>query len=895
MTGRPLTTRRVRFLAGCSLAAASLACPVAGQAGSGEPPIPAVLPLAPDTEPELPRPAVALRRLPDRVARAADAPLTAPSPQAPTPVGPAPTPDEPPAVYAQQLGGATYGDSMGADIALPSPYEPGFGSPGTPFGPGLSTNPFGGDLPLPPGLALPEEEGGEEQERPEMPLGPDDVEVIADAVQADDDVITAEGRVLIFYQDLILKADAAIVDFGDEKGYLHGNVIVDTPDLIATGDGLEIDLATSDWTFSADPPRRVHSRLEPRFFASGVSEPLYVSGYRITVLSRRPSDRLPEGQEELAEMPRRIVIDHGRLTSCDLDYPHWHLQTDSDEGVAIKPGHWATIERPTLYVLGHKVLTYPGKIPIDLKHRRFVLVPEVGYDRTQGYYAKFYHGYVGGPGGNGQGLFRLHLTTRRGIGAGVDHSFSGTEDRGRVSFFGQPKTGGYSGRAGYGRSWTPQLSTDFSGSFQTNTGYSTGTRTALENRLGIDYQGEGLSTRVSVMNSAYLSTTSTHRITTQVRHRHRVHRSFEYEIETDYRLYSRSGQPAADQELEVSFDASGDTRPVTWHLQTFKRYDPDGSRYPGDDTYRILNIMPNIRLNSSLARLGLPVPSRLLQWGSVPLNLELGRFVEEPSGTTLYRVKFRPDLTGYNRRFGEWGRLGVQPRFEQVWYDRHYAQYTTGVSSYFRAELPDDWHYDLQHLYVDPHGSAALRQDWTADSNRITSGLARRGEHTVLRFNTGYDLRGDQWQDLTASAQLQPTRFSRVSLQTGYSFRRDELRPITLRYDYANPDRLYMDLSTQYYPERGGLQRVRADIDWVINDKWEVETLLGYNAPTGRFDYADFRVVRDLHCWIAMLSYNAQQSEVRFQMSLKAFPWLSQYFGIGGRGQRLSPVPGVYF
>jgi hypothetical protein len=918
MSGSPSRTWGARLLAAGWLAAVAVPGVGAAQAAPDEPPVPTVLrpsadthtPAAAETEPVAPSPPLALRRV-----RAADRdpgpPLSA---EAFPPAGPpeAGEQDAPaPTVVAQQYGGMwdrggmTYGGDSG--LGLSSGGGLGYdASPGARLGgaalpdarlpgslPGPYTSPFGGDLPPVPDLPLPDEE--EEGDRPETPLGPADVEVTADAVAADNDVVTAEGDVVIFYEALILKADRAIVDLGEEKGYLHGHVIVDTPELVATGDALELDLESGDWTFSSEPPRRIHTMIDPRFFRGGVSEPLYVSGYRITVLSRRPSDPVLREEEGGAAMPRRIVIDHGRMTSCDLDYPHWHLQTDSDEGITIKPGRWATIERPSLYVLGHKVFTYPGKIPIDLKHRQFVLVPEVGYSRTEGYYAKFYHGYIGGPGDDGQGYFRLHLTTRRGIGAGVSHGFASREARGQFSFFGEPKTGGYSGRAMYARRWTRRLDSTFAGSFQTNTGYSTGTRTALTTRLGVAFRDEGLNTRADLHHSSYISTTSTHRLSSQIRHRHRLRPNLEYELETDYSLYSRSGQSAADQEMEISLNVSGDTRRLNWQLEAFKRLDLDGSSYSGDDGYRVLNVEPNIRLTSTLGRLGLPAPSWLQRWRSTMMRLELGRFVEDPSGTTLYRVYFRPDLTGYSRRFGDWGHVSIQPRFEQVWYNHHFAQFTVGTSSYFRAQLPDDWHYNIYHIFTNPHGRAALRQDFVAHSNRITTNLARTGRHTVLGFSTGYDLRRDYWQDLTASARLQPTRHSRLSLQTGYSIRRKEMRPLTLRYDYAEPDRLYMEASAQYDAERGGLQRVRGDFGWVISDDWEVEAILGYNPPTGRFDYADFRVVRDLHCWLAMLSYSSQQSEVRFQLSLKAFPWLSRYFGLGERGQRLSPIPGVYF
>ncbi len=728
---------------------------------------------------------------------------------------------------------------------------------------------------------------------PPAPLGASDVEVTANAVSAEGDVVRAEGHVLIEMPNYRMHSDAAVLDFGRDQANLQGNVMLETPEQVVTGDSLQIDLKTGDWTFSATPPERVRSTIRPTQFIIAAKEPLYISGYKITALARKKVEG-PEGAETIPT-PRRIIVDHARLTSCNLEHPHWHLEGDSEKALVVKPGRVAVIDRPSLYILGHKIFTYPGKIPIPLRERRYsaALVPEVGYNEVEGYYAHFQHPYI--TGARSDGIIRLHLSTRRYVGLGVAHAFDNGQNRGLIDFFVEPKPGSYSLNLRHMLRWKQTFTSNFSSSVQHESGYFSQSATSLSHNLRLSYRDRDLSTKVSFRDTRYLGTFSSTRFDSNIQVRQRIRKLFEYNLEANYRLFNRTNFPAADQELETSLTFQGGTKWFDWRTSATQRFDVDRGDYPNDN-YRVLNVVPEVSLRSNLRRLHVPLPRNVLTkyMLNLPIQLTLGRYREEPGTLLLYRVRWDLPLPGYTKRLGDWGRFSTTSSFVQVWYNRHASQHTWRNITSFTADLPDKWSTQFTHYWQQPQGFAALRTDVMEDANRMQLAFARRGDHTRLNFSTGYDIKRNRYYDIQATGQLRPSLHSRLAAQTGYSIERSEMRPLVVRYDYSDYPNLRLGASTRYDFDRGRLSTVSLDADWLISRQWAVDSRLAYDPSRNTFDDAQFRVTRDLHCWVSQLVWVPRQQEVRFNLSLKAFPQLNNIFGIG-RGRRVSAIPGVYF
>jgi hypothetical protein len=57
----------------------------------------------------------------------------------------------------------------------------------------------------------------------------------------------------------------------------------------------------------------------------------------------------------------------------------------------------------------------------------------------------------------------------------------------------------------------------------------------------------------------------------------------------------------------------------------------------------------------------------------------------------------------------------------------------------------------------------------------------------------------------------------------------------------------------------------------------------GYN-NSGGIDQANIRLSRDLHCLVAVGTYNYTTGEYTFNLGIKAFPSAAETFGIGRTG-----------
>ena len=111
------------------------------------------------------------------------------------------------------------------------------------------------------------------------------------------------------------------------------------------------------------------------------------------------------------------------------------------------------------------------------------LIVEVGQNEIEGAYVKL--GYPYDAGRSASGLARLHLTTKRGVGAGVEHWFDTGQSAGEVNLFVEPSQDAWSTRLRHRYQFSRRLSTSFSTNLQTNSGYGLGTSTSLSSDFSI--------------------------------------------------------------------------------------------------------------------------------------------------------------------------------------------------------------------------------------------------------------------------------------------------------------------------------------------------------------------------------------------------------------------------
>jgi hypothetical protein len=737
------------------------------------------------------------------------------------------------------------------------------------------TGPEAGEPPVTPQprTTLPEgaQPGGEAAGGGTEPaLAENEYAIEADEVQYIAGAVYARGHVRIRQKDVDVTGDEGEVDEARVWAQVSGNVVITCKGLRATGSRLRVNLDTEEWEIADG-----RIKLDPEALDNHVAEPIFVSA---KTLSSYPDRDL-------------IVAEDAEVTSCNYaerEDKEVHYDLTTDECV-VHLHQDIVLDHPTVSALGHRILRYPGKLRLRLDANRSRLIMEVGQNEVEGFYAKF--GYPYDSGRSSGGLARLNLTTKRGTGLGVDHYFDNGQSSGEIDVFAEPTEGAWSTRIRHQFQASRALSTTLNSSLQMNSGYNFGSTTSLSsdftirNDIGAAHTTLGFQHYLT-SGTGYSST----RFTSNLNHQQRGPAGIDWTISSIMQSSKYGSDAAADEELQLSFEARREQPAFDWELGYKRRYDLDGSRYQGDSQYFALDETPSLVLRSDSKRLG-------LKWG-VPIEtqVELGQFRQQPEDETIQRASFLADLYGETVKLAKGHEVRTGAAFRQSFYSDGSAQYDLRASAAFQSSWGGPWYSQLQWSWDQPAGFSPLRLDYAAKSHDLQFSLSRYvANRSRIEFDTGYDVQENTWRDLLMRAEFTPDLHNRFELQTAYDIEYGMFRPLEARWQFVRQHHLDLDLTASYDIDQSQLSRVVVDSDWLVSPKWRVESLIGYNGISQDLDFCETRVTRDLHCWIGSLAYSLSQKEVRLNFGLKALGGGDWEYGLGGQGQRLTPRGNQYY
>jgi len=705
---------------------------------------------------------------------------------------------------------------------------------------------------------------------PKPALADDEYALEADEVWGVQGAVYARGHVRIRHREIDVTGDEGEVDEEGIFAQVSGNVTIRAQDVSATGSRLRVNLETEWWEITDG-----ETKLEPEALEDRVAEPIFVRAKTITAY--------PEVD--------LLIAQDAAVTSCNYaeresDEVHYEMTTDE---CRIRPRKDITLDHPTLHGLGRRLVRYPGVLRLRLDDDRSRLIMEVGQNQVEGFYAKL--GYPYEAGRSASGLARLNLTTRRGIGLGVDHWFDNGQSAGEIDVFAEPQQGAWSTRLRHRFQVSRGLSTTLNSSLQTNSGYNSGSTTSFSSDFGLRNDTGSAHTTLGFQH--YLSSGagySSTRLTGNFMHQQRGPAGIDWTLRTTAQRNKYGSSSAADEELELDFDARREHPAFDWELGYKQRYDLDGGRYTADSQYSVLDELPSLILRSDTERLG-------MDWGfPIQTRVEWGQFRQQPEDQHLQRVSLEAELYGETVQLAKGHDLRTGAAFRQSFYSDGSAQYDLRAGLGLQSSWGGPWYSQVQWDWQRPAGFSPLRLDYAAKNHDVQFGLSRYvANRSRVEFSTGYDVRQSYWRDVVMRAEFTPNLHNRFEVQTAYDIERSRFRPLEVRWQFVRQHRLDVELSTAYDIERSELSRVQIDSDWVISPKWRLETLVGYNGPLQEFDFLETRVTRDLHCWIASLAYSLSQQEVRLNFGLKALGGGDWEYGLGGQGQRLTPRSGQYY
>ena len=724
-----------------------------------------------------------------------------------------------------------------------------------------------------PDAAPPTEAAPEGQTSPpaaEPALAEDEFAIEADELQYVSGAVYARGHLRIRQKDLEVTGDEGEVDEKGVWAQVSGKVVITSKGLRTTGSRLRVNLDTEQWEITDG-----ETKLEPESLQNRVAEPIFV---RAKTISSYPDANL-------------LIAEDAAVTSCNYaeregDQVHYELTTDE---CRIHLHDEIVLDHPTLYGLGHRILRYPGKLRLRLDENRSRFIMEVGQNQVEGFYTKL--GYPYEAGRSASGLARLNLTTKRGIGFGVDHWFDNGQSAGEIDVFAEPQQGAWSTRVRHRFQFSRALSTTLNSSLQTNSGYSSGSTESLSADFTIRNDTGGAHTALGFQQyltsgSGYSST----RFTGNFTHQQQGPAGIDWTLRSTMQQSKYGSDPAADQELELAFEARRHQPAFDWEIGYTQRYDLDGSRYTGDTQYYVMDEIPSIILRSDTERLG-------MKWGfPIETRVEMGQFRQLPEDQVIQRLSMSADVYGQDVQLAKGQDLRTGASFRQSFYSEGSAQYDLRMSAALQSSWGGPWYSQLQWDWSQPAGFSPLRLDYAAKSHDVQFSASRYvANRSRIELDTGYDVRENAWRDLLLRAEFTPSLHHRFEIQTAYDIEYATFRPLEVRWQFVKQHRLDLELSASYDIDRSELSRVVVDSDLLVSPKWRVESLVGYNGALQDFDFLETRITRDLHCWIGSLAYSLSQKEVRLNFGLKALGGGDWEYGLGGQGQWLTPRGGQYY
>ncbi len=653
----------------------------------------------------------------------------------------------------------------------------------------------------------------------------------------------------------------------DRGEYLfRGRVRLEGGGVTAQGEMLRLDVPRRRWQIEGGG-----ADLLPQFLRHQLRDAVRLSGQQL------------QGTEQEAQ------LQHGEVTTCLLEHPHYHFSADRVDVVVDRR---LIAHDVRLSALGRTLFALPTVvIPLDRRLSRGTL-PQVGQSVEEGYYVKTALGYLLG---DNAGTARIDLMQKKGIGLGIDQQYLLGGATGLLSLYylndrnrntravnaqwrHQQKLFGFDAR----------LTGDLrSGSYL----YYADTRaSSWQLSLNRAWSSGSLSilSRLAEQSSAGFSSESS---TSSLRWSQRWGRSASLTLSTDlsrFRSFSGGTLRSEQEQLATQASLTGSTDRFDWAL-AFYRIVPVGSQ-TGGFTFGGLEKTPELLLSTTDRRLfGRDLGLRLdMGWGS---------FRELPQGNPIQRILFEarwnPPTFGSAERS-----LNLSGLFRQVFTSDGTAQYILQGNGNWQVRFGDNSRWYASYQYVRPYGYTPLRTEYSGTTNFASAGLEWNVSRALsLRTYTGYDLfarqRGSRpWQPLNVGLQWHPSKGWQLNVQSTLNLNEGQWNYLRA-YLRGRSERFAMNLNGVYDPIRHRWASANLWLDTPIpRTPLRVQTYLTYNGYVNRFEGRQLLLTWDLHCWEMSVGYIDNplgfraDREVVFRLRIKAFPEV-QRFGVGQFGQLL--------
>ena len=708
------------------------------------------------------------------------------------------------------------------------------------------------------------------------------VRVKADDLKYDQEagIITASGSVEIFFEDVTIESDSARIDTNANIATAEGRVKIKRSDY---------DISSTSLTYDISSEIAVVLDLRTVFYPSDVRTNLYVAALKLT------------------DLPDMKKGEYGSLTTCDYKEPHYHIKA-----------RWFDYY-PDDKLVAYWAIMYVGRFPTpfmtpyyiyNLKKKRSPYNFIYGQNEVEGRFLKTSFDYFINNSANG--MFYFDTTEIKGAGYGISHDYVlNGQNSGNLYYYRMDerdtKLSDYVFKLNHvidldqyskltllhdsafiyqvpsGRKYDTHSSVSYSqdtGPHKLTYNYSVSDDKytflnsqafSMNNRYGSFNTGFSWNESRSLKGPEWKSDQD------KFFHEQSLFTDdAKLSVNVNYSSYATDEGVVADEKLEPRIDLTYRGSFYSLRLTENWYVDVDGRRYRGDDNYEYLERLPemeiafnpidlrycNLNLTAGAARYheakyiptylrmrnmttnrysvsaGLSRTDNLGLGTTLRSGLGIDQFAYE-TGDQRYQLKeslnMETNLWGFFRNNTDWGRARVDGStpffFESV--GSQYNYINDKITMYYQNKAT--WDISAGYNY----------QNSTYD-DVITNLSVTPDERLTFRASTGWSIENQRYLDLVNSVTVIP--FPK----------------------FVNTASIVYDMNS------GKLISANSLVDLEIGDTWENRWHFkmghSYDFFMDRYMLRDFAVVKDLHCWEAVFSYNDYLKEYKFGMTLKAFP-----------------------
>ena len=662
-----------------------------------------------------------------------------------------------------------------------------------------------------------------------------DISLIAEYITYEnvegEDLVIAKDEVDFNYQDIEIKAD-----------YLKINL--DTNLLFASGDVYflqdETETNCEELTYNWKTKKTILLRLEGELTGENIKGKVYYQG------------KMMENFLETVE------ISEGNFTTCELDEPHYHIVAKE---MIIYPKDKIIARNISWYEGETKIITLPYFLIFLDRKTQLPILPKIGQNSTDGWYAKINFNYYVNE--KSYGTLYIDWFEKKGIGIGVKHYLeTGEEDdnnSGDASFYlyqiKEKNSDNFDiiGKIDYQQNITDNLKTqfvlDYSGRKTLGEELLTN---SINSNLNVNYDKKGEKYDIKLVGKYTFSGTGLGEEDLSINGNIKVNHNYTFNdklssaLTLAYTDKNPASQEAADLELKPKWELKYNGEGYTLNLTTEKRFDLDGDNYTGEDISKIINRLPEFVFNKSAVVIG---DTKI----TYDIGASVGHFYEAATEEENWRGEY---IFNLNRPFdlGEYLTLTPSGIFRQDVYLTGEARYLVGGKVDLLAVYNPYISSTLSYSYNKSVGPTPFNFDYIAPLTNTASG------------------------NLT----LKPSEKIQLDLSTNYDFITENFGNLVAKLEYKPKDDWKMNFSSSYnLNTKEWAKKINSQLDLQLNNDWKIK-YKGVIDLENDFKLTDsvVGITRDLHCREFTVNYKQATKSFWVEFYIKAFP--TEKITIGG-------------